>query len=409
MIPRLWSATVVHAWLPMAPAVVLMLIGFVRILPAVSLAHQDQFALVASSHLAWSDIASIYGRADLSGHAFPYVHGHSLEYPVLTGVVFWMAGFAGYASDATPAFIVNYVLLACAGLGLVALIARQPGANPWLMACSPALALYTGANWDLLALLPGIAALILYEEERDTWATVLLAASVWLKFFAILWLPLVVVARWRAGKHAAALRVAGLFAALSALVNLPFALRDDYEWGLFFSFNRERSPEVNFWTILRDYHLGVDTINLLSLVTVLIAMALLALAQWRSPRSILLPAAAIILSVDFFIGKVYSPQYFIWLLPFAALLAAPFWLWVALAFIDLLYYVASFQILYMTKVPGDAAVGSLSAWDFDHVLTPSMEAREFLFLVLICWLVVARLLRREPLQAQARPGHTRPA
>lgn len=392
---RLGALVSRRRWLPLVPAALLMLIGFARLHSALHAVPAHQYDIVASGNLAWSDIASIYGRDDLSGHAFPYIHGHSLEYPVLTGVMFWLAGFAGYATNVTPAFVANYVVLALAGLALLALIARQPAANPWLFALSPALVLYTGANWDLLALLPGVAALLLYRDGRDVPATLLLALSVWLKFFAILWLPLVLIERARLRQWRAVAGITAVFTALSVAINLPFALRDQYEWGLFFSFNRVRAAEVNFWTIFRDHPPSVDTVNNLSALGVLLGLAALGLLQWRSRESILMPAAAAILTWFFFLNKVYSPQYFIWLVPFLALLAAPLWLFLLLSAVDVIYYVASFQILYMVKVPSDPGVQGLSAWDFDHVLMPSMELRELAFLVLIAWLVLCRLRRPE--------------
>jgi hypothetical protein len=392
--PGLASAWISRRWwLPLIPAAILMLIGFIRLEPGAASANPSLYEAAGTARLAWSDIISFYGRTDLAHHAFPYTTGHSFEYPVLTGLVFYLAGFAGYSPDATPAFVINYLLLAASGLVLLALISRVRGANPWLFALAPALVLYTGLNWDLLAILPGIAALFLYRERRDMSATVLLAISVWLKFFAILWLPLVLFERLRKKQWEDCLKIGALFTTLS-LVNLPFILNNRTEWATFFTFNQNRAPEVNFWTIIRDYHLSIGTINLLSLLSIVAVLLGLFWVQWRHQQDLTLPAAAVILIWYFFIGKVYSPQYFIWILAFLAILATPLWLAVSLWFIDLIYYVASFQILHVCASGCTPQLQSFSNWDFDHILEPAMELREVVFLLLMVWIALRFFPRR---------------
>jgi len=388
-------------WLPLVAAAALMLWGFLRLHPTAPFAGQRFYQAAATGRLAWSDIISIYGRDNMAGHPFPYTSQGLFEYPVLTGLVFYVAGYAGYVGDATPAFLVNYLILAAAGIGMLWLIIGHPGANPWLFALSPALVLYTGANWDLLALLPGIAALLLFERRRDIPATVLLVLSVWLKFFPLLWLPLVLMERARRREWRACGVILGLFTLLSVVINLPFALRDRQEWGRFFTFNRERSPEVNVWTIIRDTHLSTDTINTLSLLTIVAAVVLLWWVQLRRQGDVTIPAAAALMVWFLFINKVYSPQYFIWIVPFLALLAAPPALAVGLAFVDVIYYTCSFQILHAGCPPCDAGLQAFSNWDFDHVLEPAMELREAAFLLLIGWIVAARLRGRSPLSPAA--------
>jgi len=390
-------AAPVRAWLaasslaPLLGAVVLVIVGFLRLRGLAPFAAQQTFGTVATGNLAWSDIISIYGRGTMAGHPFPYTTGHSFEYPVLTGIVFWLAGFAGYAGDATPAFVANYLVLAAAACGLVLLVSRRPGANPWLLALSPTLVLYTGLNWDVLALFPGIGALLLYGGGHDRSATVLLALSVWLKFFAIFWLPLVLIERARRGEWRQASGILGLFLVLSVAINAPFAVLNLREWGLFFTFNRDRPPEVNVWTLLRGLNLSTDTVNILSGIGLLAALVILGSWQRRGRSDLTIPAAAALLTWFFFLNKVYSPQYFIWLVPFLALVSAPFWLFIVLSVADVVYYVASFQILHLQFTLENSANAALTGWDFDHVLMPAMLFREAGFLVLIAWIMLARL------------------
>jgi uncharacterized membrane protein len=376
------------AWLPLAPAVVLLVIGFLRLRVLGPFASQHVFGTIATGNIAWSDIISIFGRDTMVGHPFPYTPGHEFEYPVLTGLLFWLTGFVGYARDATLAFTVNYVILALSAIVLLILVMRQPGANPWLLALSPALVLYTGLNWDMVALLPGVAALLLYRRGQDLPATILLAISVWLKFFAILWLPLVLVERMRLRQWRACAAIVAVFAALSAAINLPFLIYNRDEWGLFFTFNRVRPPEVNVWTLFGKDTLPIDLINNVTLVGIVIVIAALMVVQWRRGGDIMIPAAAIALTWFFFLNKVYSPQYFIWLVPFLALLAAPLWLYILLTIADVAFYIASFQVLHIEFVMTPMHNLTLRDWDFDRVLMPVMVFREATFLVLAGWILL---------------------
>lgn len=396
----------VPLWLPLLIAAALMLWGFVRLQAGASHAGGSDYLPHATRVLAWSDIISIYGRPYMASHPMPYTSTGLFEYPVLTGIVFYLAGFVRYVPDATPAFLVNYLLLAACGLGVLALLSRRPGANPWLFALSPALVLYTGANWDFLAILPGFAALLLFERpgqqdrgpatsRREVLAALLLGVSVWLKFFSILWLPLILAERARRGAWASCARIVAVFAAFSVACNAPFALRNRDAWGVFFTFNRQRSPEVNFWTIIRDSLRDTGTINTLSLGLVAIAVAALMALQWRRRADITVPAAALLTTWFFVVNKVYSPQYFLWLLPFVALLAAPLWLAVALAFTDVIYYTCSFQIVHF-NCPSACGpqLQEISNWDFDHVLMPAMELRELVFVLFMGWIAAVYLIAR---------------
>ncbi|MDB5075344.1 MAG: integral rane protein-like protein [Chloroflexi bacterium] len=391
---------VLLTWLPLAPAIALLVIGYLRLRVLGPFAPQQLFGTAATGNVAWSDIISIYGRDTMAGHPFPYSPGHSFEYPVLSGLLMWVTGFAGYARDATPAFTVNYVILALSAIVLLALIIREPGSNPWLFALSPALVLYTGLNWDMVAILPGVAALLLYRRGQDLPATILLTVSVWLKFFAIIWLPIVLIERARRGEWRDCVRIVAVFAALSVVINLPFAIYNRAGWGLFFTFNRERPAEVNFWTLFRRFDPSVALINNLTLLGVVAVIVVLGVLQCRRAGDMTIPASFAVLTWFFFLNKVYSPQYFIWLVPFMALMAIPLWLYVLLTLADVVFYVASFQLLHLEFVLTTMHNLALRDWDFDHVLMPAMVFREAAFLVLTGWIVL--WLARRPQDSTVR-------
>ncbi len=114
-----------------------------------------------------SDFTLIYRREQLwrEPTPIPYVD-YPLEYPVGTGLLIWLAN--AIADDMTAFFCVSAGLAAAAALALLWLARSFEGVNLWLLALSPALPLYVALNWDLLALAPTVAALLLFRRDRDT-------------------------------------------------------------------------------------------------------------------------------------------------------------------------------------------------------------------------------------------------
>lgn len=356
---------------------------------------QRAFNNVISAHLgAYSDIASLYfrDRGWLWHHLVPYFHG-ALEYPVGTGMVAWFAGLFG--GGVAGYMAVNAVVLVASGLGTIWLLRALPGANPWLFALAPALALYVVLNWDLISIAALIGAVVLFQRQRDEWAGAVLGVATWTKFFPVIALPVLLLIRWLdpgAARTRAAARLLIPFALVTVVINAPFAIGNWGHWFHFFSFNRARRGGGSLWALFDNGRIAVSTENLAStLLLVAGLVAILATIAWvrhrrlLDTRQLLTPALLASIGWLFFTIKLYSPQYDLWVVVLIAAAGAPVALAVAFAAADLAYFAASFTQFRVN-----------SHWIEIHVIRPAIGLREAVLLAIIAWAVwsiVARGLR----------------
>lgn len=355
----------------------------------------------------YSDIAALYARDHLAGHPVPYF-GYPLEYPVGMGLVIWLLGFV---HGARAYFLATAVVLAVAGALTVRLGRAIPGANLWPLALSPTLLLYTALNWDMLAILLLVGALVLLGRDRDRWGALLLAGAVWTKFFPIVVAPLVVLDRLLRRRWRDALEFAGLFAAASVAINAPVALevtpggvrpRDAWLW--FFRFNQGRAREANLWNLLDPFGLTPSTARINTWSAILLALglavagALLVVAHRRGAGrdgEALLAATLMALAWWFFINKVYSPQYSLWLAALLALLAAPPLLAAVFAVADLAYFGAILVAV---------ADYTWSGWMNAPVLLAPTAVREAVILAIVAWAAWRVVRVPRPRAETARAG-----
>ncbi len=360
---------------------------------------QSAFNNYVFQHLgAYSDIASLWYRDQMWNHGMPFFE-YQIEYPVLMGLVIWLLGFA--AREIWTYFLVSAAAMAVCGVVLLWLTQRYPGANVWLLALSPALGLYVALNWDMFSVLLTAGALLLFRRDRDRWGALLLSTAVWAKFFPIVLVPLVIFERLLRRRVRDAIWIGGIFAAATVLYNAPAAIERTAtgwqlreSWLFFFRFNSQRGREVNFWNFFDRFQLSLETINFWSAALLGLGIMAITLVIWRGwlhaarrPADLILPAALAAVAWFFFINKVYSPQYSLWLVALLALIAAPTALVVAFAGVDLLYFAASFIILHLSSSGNPA-----SQWFFDQALIPSMALREAAILAIVVF-ALARLWR----------------
>ena len=190
-----------------------------------------------------------------------------------------------------PYFCATAALLSGAGLLTVRLGGRFAGANLWIFAIAPALPLYVVLNWDMLGVALTVGALLALRRDRDGLAILLLAATVWTKFFPLVILPLAMWDRLLRRRPRDAGRLVGVFILVSVAVSAPVALTHGPDgwafragWLHFFRFNRDRPLELNGWNLLAHWEPTTAQIN--------VASALL-LAHVGGTRAYLLRAGAL--------------------------------------------------------------------------------------------------------------------
>lgn len=278
----------------------------------------------------------------------PYVD-FGFEYPPLAAIPLWLAGVPGL-DDAT--YAVSFAVLM--GLCLVAaqqLAARLAGAArervtvAWLLVAMP---LLIGASlrthFDALPIAIALGGLLALSSDRHALGFALLGAGAMTKLFPGLLAVIAVV--WLAGRGdwRSALRGGAIFAGVVVAISLPLAGAGYVDS---FEFHLDRPVQIESTAASVLFALGgsdvtgtnlrpdrfksngldgghaatVETLFMILLIAALASIVRLAVRRPDARHMVLCGFAALLAFVT--LGKVFSPQYVIWLAPFAALA----WVW----------------------------------------------------------------------------------
>jgi len=362
---------------PFAVALAWLALGYANLVRGV--AHPGvEYRPWAFRHHSYTDILALSGDRYLGGgRPFPYLEDR-IEYPVLLGFALYLPSFA--PGGQLGHFTASVLVLGLCLLAAVAVLERLPGASPWWLAGTPALAYYGALNWDLLPIALLLAAVWQGERGRAGLSGTLAALGVSAKLWPAAVLPPAIGGLLGEGRWRAALRWALAFAALTALVNLPFALLAPSNWSHFLLYNARRSAENSVWEIsaLRDPR----ALNALGTAFLLLAAIAAAAGAYgaRAPsrtRAVRL-GTALVLVVWVATNKVYSPQYALYAFAGAALVSPPAWLFVALSAVAVVDYHLAFEV----------RAGRGYFWFFDRWYLLEEAVRTALYAALAAWLLL---------------------
>jgi uncharacterized membrane protein len=197
-----------------------------------------------------------------------------------------------------------------------------------LIAAAPVLPLAATINWDLLAIGFVGAMIWAWATGRPVLAGVFIGLGAATKLYPVFFLGPLLVLCLRERRMAPWLQAFAAALAAWLAVNLPIYLwsPDAYLW--FWEFNSQRGPDFgSLWLVASNYGhtASPDTINTTTWIFFgmsCVAVAILGLLAPRRPRVVQLMFLVVVAFL--LVNKVYSPQYVLWLLPFAAL-ARPRW------------------------------------------------------------------------------------
>jgi Glycosyltransferase family 87 len=362
-----------------------------------------------------------YGAAIEDGQ-FPY-RDFEVEYPPGALPVFALPALVD--TDFRRAFEWLMALCGAGTVLAVALAARRLGLGvvpPLLVALSPlAIGSVILTRFDLWPVMLAAFALAALVAERLRLGHALLGAAVAVKLFPAVLLPLTVAFVWRRRGRREALVCAAVCAAVVVAVFVPFLLVAP--GGVLDSFGRQLSRPLQIesfgaglllaahdaFGLELEMHSSHGSQNLVGALpgtlAVLSSIAQLAVLVWlwsrfsRDPRGSspaeLAVAAAAVLTTFVALGKVLSPQFLIWLVPFVPLAAR------AGANVLLLAALVLTQIWFPYRY-----------WDlvreFDPTVSWLVLARDLVLLALL-----VTLARRRPeafrSASPARPRRTAPA
>jgi uncharacterized membrane protein len=388
-----------------AASAVAAVLGYAQKLPCSSGGAWNSFT-GQFQHACYTDIYPLYYNEGLSSGQVPY-SGHPVEYPVLIGAMMQLAAWSVHSvTDAFTRgrdfYYVTIVLLAvCLVAGVLATgyaASRETDGQlraALMTALAPGLILAAFINWDLLAMALTAGGIAAWAARREFLAGALLGLGVAAKFYPLLMFAALLLLCLRTGKIREFSRAlaGGVIAWL--VVNVPIALAATAGWGRFYAFSRSRGADWgSVWYMFEHFSvpvLGNPSIGELNLISsglfalAFVAIAALTLAAPRRPR---LPQLCFLLLASFLmLNKVWSPQYVIWLVPFAVLARPRLWQYILWQLTEVAYFFGIwYYFSYMYHAPGTEVS---TGWYFGTLLA------RFLAVGLLAAVVVIDILRPE--------------
>lgn len=321
-----------------------LLLGFLQRWPCHAAGWPGDYAILMGD-MCYSDIPLLYrGRVFHTGE-FPFAVNperyETLEYPVLTGfladlaarIARWLDGVDpsqphDVAAVSVTFYEVNAALLMLCGVVAVwatVRVAARPR-HALMFALAPSLALTSLINWDLFAVMLAAVAVLCWARSQPLLAGVFIGLGLAAKLYPVLLLGPLFLLCLRAGRMRPFVQALGGTFLAWGLVNLPVALISPDGWAWFWVFNEQRGGEFgSLWYLLALAGQPVAELNRISTALFAVAclgIAVLAVRAPRRPR--LAQLGFLVLAAFLVVNKVYSPQYVLWLLPFAVL-ARPNW------------------------------------------------------------------------------------
>ena len=349
-------------WTPvrvvLAVACVAVLLGMVAKTPCVNAnwsGGNERYA-----NMCYSDVPYLYTGRGFAERAFPFGDGdgryQAMEYPVVIAYFAHAAALLTHAVSgwpdveeraAVPAdqvyaepgvaqesgryFVVTAVLLSVFALLAAYFLAGSHRGRPWdatLFAASPVLVLTGLINWDLLAVAMVAGAMWAWARGRPLLAGILIGLGTATKLYPLFLLGALLVVCLRNRRFREFLVAVAATVVTWLLANAPAMVLGFDEWEVFWSFNSDRGADLgSLWLVWQQAGHTVtpyliNKVSLAFFVGVCLAVLALGLLARRTPR---IPQLALLIVAGFLlVNKVYSPQYVLWLLPFAVL-ARPRW------------------------------------------------------------------------------------
>ncbi|MFI6324847.1 glycosyltransferase family 87 protein [Nonomuraea sp. NPDC050556] len=325
------------------------------------------------TNFCYTDIYPLYFDRQL-GTQNPYFAvvpvDKQVEYPVVLGEVMqfvaWIArwlhpGEEHIGEQAVAFYDITVMLLGiCLVIGVLLMAAVAGPTRRWdalWFAISPAVVFAAYINWDLVAGALSMGVLLAWSRQRQVLAGVLLGLAIATKFYPLMFVGALFLLTWRTGKWRPFLVTLASTVGAWLVVNVPFMLLAWEGWRRFYVFSQERgidwgSPWLFFmkkgWPILGDT--DVSLLGMISLAVLLLGVALVTLAAPQRPR--LAQICFLALAAFMMTNKVWSPQFVLWLVPFAVL-ARPNWKPLALWQAAEVWYFMAIWLYLLAQSPVD--------------------------------------------------------
>ncbi|GAA3250907.1 glycosyltransferase family 87 protein [Nonomuraea helvata] len=320
------------------------------------------------TNFCYTDIYPLYFDRELATQNPYFAHvpfDKQVEYPVVLGEVMQVISWIARAltpdrvAQAVRFYDLTVILLGVSLVAGVLLMAAVAGpARRWdalWYAVSPAVVLAAYINWDLVAGALSMGMLLAWARRRQALAGVLLGLAIATKFYPLMFVGALFLLTWRTGRWRPFLVTLASTVGTWLVVNVPFMILAWDGWRRFYVFSQERgvdwgSPWLFFqskgWAILGEG--DVSKLGMAALAIMCLGIAVLTLAAPRRPR--LAQICFLALAAFMMTNKVWSPQFVLWLVPFAVL-ARPNWKPLALWQLAEVWYFAAIWLYLLSQPP----------------------------------------------------------
>jgi uncharacterized membrane protein len=306
-------------------------------------------------HECYTDISALFGERSLDKGQWAYSSAdNAVEYPVLQGSVMWLTAKLA-AGDVNKYYYINIVLIALLFIGSALVINKVKPELNYLYVFAPTGVLALFINWDLWAIVTMLLAIYWFDRKRYLLSASMISISIATKFFPIVLLFAIAVIFIRNREYRNLLKYFSVTISLYALINLPYAITTPQGWWRFFDMNIHRLPDWgSLWLGFEIFHIHISLFNLISLLATILPIMAALLFLFSTAKILSLAESSIFfLAIVMTFGKVYSPQYVLWLTPLVVIALVNskekltktltiFWLW---QITEIIYHIAIWTYL----------------------------------------------------------------
>lgn len=303
-------------------------------------------------HACYTDIPALFSERGLDTNTFPYLSAtNSIEYPPIIGLGNWLISFITPNTNSHRWFFdINALLITILFFGCAVIVKKLQPQFTYLFLFAPAVIASLYINWDIWAVITALLAIYYFDQKKFEPSAIWLGVSIATKFFPIVLILPIAVIFYRDKKVKGLYRYLFTTFIIWASFNLPIIIFHFDGWWRFYKLNLERSSDFgSIW-----YGLSLLNINLpfLNLFYSLLSIGLFAAFTFyliklnKTPKLSQVALFAVIIFTT--VGKVYSPQYVLWLTPLAVIALTnskqqiTFWFWQAG---EIIYHLAIWQYL----------------------------------------------------------------
>ena len=303
-------------------------------------------------HACYTDIPALFSERGLDTNTFPYLSAtNSIEYPPIIGLGNWLISFITPGENAHRWFFdINILLITLLFFSCALIVRKMQPQLTYLFIFAPAVIASLFINWDIWAVVTALLAIYYFDQKKYEPSAIWLGISIATKFFPVVLLLPIAVIFYRNKKLTEFSRYLFTTFIIWAAFNLPLMVTHFDGWWRFYKLNLERGADFgSIWY-------GLDLLNidtpLLNLIYPLLSIGLFTgftiylIKLKKTPKLAQVALFAVFIFTTF--GKVYSPQFVLWLTPLAVIALTnsrqqiTFWLWQAS---EIIYHLAIWQYL----------------------------------------------------------------